>query len=170
MLSRRAWNSASVRSLGSKTKTFIIFFKLSMLGSRYRPLSSLMPSVGIGTKALAPPVPPPISTSLPTRSGQLRAKATALWPPMELPTRCTRSRSSWSTRPLRTSALRSEREPSQTIESLLLQPGQSSRITRKPALTSGSMLRLKLAQPLAPGPEPWSITTVSRALPGPQSL
>ncbi|MNN89114.1 hypothetical protein D3C81_2068830 [compost metagenome] len=89
-----------------------------------------MPSVGIGMKGLAPPVPPPINTSLPTRSGQLRAKATALWPPMELPRMCTRGRSSASTSPLRIRALRSEREPSQRIESLLLQPGQSRRITR----------------------------------------
>jgi hypothetical protein len=37
-----------------------------------------MPSVGIGTNWLGPPVPPPISTSLPTRSGCDSANATAL--------------------------------------------------------------------------------------------
>ena len=37
-----------------------------------------------------------------------------------------------------------------------------------PIVCSGSRLRLKLAQPLAPGPEPCSITTVSA--PAPQSL
>ncbi|MNZ99755.1 hypothetical protein D3C78_1190940 [compost metagenome] len=101
-----------------------------MVGSRYRPCSSLMPSVGIGVNGLAPPVPPPISTSLPTRCGLARAKATALWPPIELPIRCTRSMSRASSRPLSTRALRSEREPLQTMLSLLLQPGQSMRITR----------------------------------------
>lgn len=62
-----------------------------MVGSRYRAFSSLMPSVGIGVNRLMPPVPPPISTSFATRSGQLRVKATALWPPIELPSRWTLS-------------------------------------------------------------------------------
>ena len=101
-----------------------------MVGSRYRPWSSLMPSVGMGTNWLGPPVPPPISTSLPTRCGCFSAKATALWPPMELPMRCTRSICSTSSRPPRVSAFRSEREPVLTMGSLLLQPGQSIRITR----------------------------------------
>lgn len=81
---------------------------------------------------------------------------------------CTLAMSSASSTPLRQRAFRSEREPVLTIVSLLLQPGQSSKMTRYPAFTSGSILRWKLAQPLAPGPEPCSMTTTS--LPEPTSL
>jgi hypothetical protein len=56
----------------------------------------------------------------------------------------------------------------QTTESLRLQPGQSISSTRQPAATIGSTLRWKFAQPLAPGPEPCSITTTPG--PVPQSL
>ena len=89
-----------------------------------------MPSVGIGTNWLGPPVPPPIRISLPTRVGLASAKATVLWPPIELPMICTRSRFNPSSTALRVRALSSERDVVQTIGSLLFQPRQSSRITR----------------------------------------
>ena len=89
-----------------------------------------MPSVGIGTNWLGPPVPPPISTRRRTRSGDCSASATALCPPIELPTRSARAMPSASSTPRVTRALRSEREPVQTTVSLRPQPGTSTSSTR----------------------------------------
>ncbi len=62
-----------------------------MVGSRYRAVQQL-DALGRHRREQAHAAgPPPISTSLATRSGQLKVKATALWPPIELPSRWTLS-------------------------------------------------------------------------------